>query len=168
MGSLSDGEFRTVIEDARARHAAVVALIYAADAQALSLMRLYVTLSIAAVSGAAASLGQTALFPRPVMWALILTAAIFVIGTAFCLRTLRSTNLNLPGRTGDFWQWAISNDVDRTAVLEAYLDNVEKKGKMNNDISASSGNALKWAKRCGVVAPVVALLTGAAAHYFSF
>lgn len=164
MATLADTEFRTVIEDARARHAAVVALIYTTDTQAMALLRLYVTLGIAAASGAAAGFGASAAITRPAAWALVVGAVIFVIGAGLCLRALRSAAINLPGRKPDFWEWAMLPNIDRAAVLAAYLDNLKVKGIANDRCNASSATALKWAKRCGAVAPLGALLAAAAVH----
>lgn len=163
--SLADTEFRTVLEDARARHAAVVALIYATDTQGIGLLRLYVTLGIACASGTAAGLGPTPLFERPLAWAFAAAAITVVVGAGFCLRCLRATRVNLPGRDADFWLWAIKSEVGRPDILIRYLENLSDKGAANLDRNAYSADALKWAKRCGIAAPVVALVVGAAAHY---
>ncbi len=65
---LEKDDFKTGIEDVRARHAAVVSLIYLADRQALQLLRSYVTLGIATASGAAAGLSGATMVPRAAGW----------------------------------------------------------------------------------------------------
>ena len=60
----------------------VVALIYFTDQQAMSLLRLYVTLSIATVSGAAAGFSGMSSIPLTAAWALLASTIVFVIGAA--------------------------------------------------------------------------------------
>ena len=168
MAALAESEFRTIIEDARTRHAAVVALMYVTDTQAMSLLRLYVTLGIATASATAAGFGPSAMFARPVAWALAVGAIIFMIGAAFCLRALRPSKINLPGRKAEFWTWAMLPNVERDTVLAAYLDNLQEKGAMNDGCNARAADALKWAKRCGAIAPLGALLLGATALCWNF
>lgn len=168
MADLAEKEFRTVIEDSRARHTAVVGLLYATDAQSISLLRLYATLGIATASGAAAGFGSSALISRPLAWALSAGALGFVIGAGFCLRALRPCNINLPGRTADFWEWGLEPGVDQASVLSAYLRNLKIKGEANLAHNKASANALKWAKRCSVATPICALVAAAAASLFGF
>lgn len=168
MTTLVESEFRTVIEDVRARHAAVVALMYATDSQAMALLRLYVTLGIAAASGAAAGFGEAAPITRPLAWALAVAAIIVVIGAVYCLRALRSARISLPGRKADFWQWALSPGIDRARVLIEYLKNAEEKGAANDRLNKETATALSWAKLCGALAPLVALLAGLIAHLGHF
>lgn len=164
MANLAESEFRTIIEDARTRHAAVISLMYAIDIQAIALLRLYVTLGIATASGTIAGLGPSALFPWPAAWALGGGTAVLVAGAAFCLRALKPARINLPGRNPEFWIWAVSAEVEREAVLRSYLDNLHAKGAVNSDINLRAARALTWAKRCGAVAPLGALLFGGAGY----
>lgn len=168
MNSLADSELRTVIEDARTRHAAVVGLMYATDAQAIGLLRSYVTIGIAAASGTAAGFGPSPVFDRPVAWAMLAATILVLIGAVFCLRCLRPTAVNLPGRDPDFWQWATLPNVERAQMLAAYLDNLKTKGADNFKRNARAATELKWAKRCGLVAIGLPLLVGFAAAYWHF
>lgn len=64
MTLLDKTDFRTVIEDARARQAARVALIHANDNKSIALLRLYMTIGIASASGAIALITVSSPFPR--------------------------------------------------------------------------------------------------------
>ncbi len=55
MDELSDDQLKVAIDDARARQAALLQSIYFNDQQALRLLRLYVTLGLAAAAGAISS-----------------------------------------------------------------------------------------------------------------
>jgi len=171
MAQLDETEFRTIIDDVRTRHAAVVALIYMTDRQAMGLLRLYVTLGMATATGAAAGFGTIstgqAFVSRPVAWALAAATIVLLAGSGFCLRTLRGSDINLPGRTADFWNWGARPDIGRSEVLTAYLDNLAVKAKQNNDLNTATAAALSHAKNCGAVAPLAALVIGAAAATWS-
>lgn len=169
MAELFETEFRTVIEDARTRHAAVLALIYFTDQQAMGLMRLFMTVGIATASGAAAGLTSSTLLPRPAGWALLAATLVFSVGAALCLMAMRSANINLPGRGADFWLWALDEaQVDREKALRAYLANLRDKLAMNNQTNARSAAALTAAKWCAALAPLAALLSAAAAAIGGF
>lgn len=161
MPTIEDTEFRTIIEDARVRHAAGVALIMATDSQAMALMRLYVTVGIATASGAAAGLSTAATFvPHAVGAALAAATLAVVAGAGFCLRTMGSGEINLPGRDPDFWQWARHPGVDRTSILSAYLSALENGARINSAMNQKGAFALKRAKLCALIAPLAALMAG--------
>lgn len=159
-------DLRTMLDDLRARHGATVALLYFNDTQAMSLLRLFVTVGIATASGAAAGLSSAALVPRPMGYALAAATIIATAGSGFSLRAMTSAIINLPGRDPDFWQWARLPEVDRKDVAEAYLSNLAVKANLNNEVNLRSGAALDYAKRCALAAPIVALLAGIAALIF--
>lgn len=160
-----ESEFRTIIEDARTRHGAVVTLMYHLDGQAIGLLRLYATLGIATASGALAGFGDNQIITRPLAWGLAATAVILVIGAVFCFGVLRPMKLNLPGRDPDFWQWATRRDIERAGVVASYLEALKAKAADNLRRNAISSMALTGAKACGVIAPLAALAAGyLAAH----
>lgn len=159
-------EFRNVVDDARARHAAVVALIYFTDQQAMALLRLYVTLGIATASGAAAALAGT-FIPRSVGWGLGAATFVLIIGAWLCIRAMRSREINLPGRGPDFWLWALRSDVSRADVLKAYLENLAEKTKKNAAINLENGKAFQYAKVCSLLTPAAALIGTAVAMFLS-
>ena len=168
MASLDDIEFRTVIDDVRSRHAAILALINTTETQAMSLLRLFITLGIAAGSGIAAGFGQSAIITRPVTFALIGGAVVFVAGAGCCLLAMRPGVVNLPGRDPAFWKWAMLPGVERAAVLTAYLNKLDEKRPMMDAFNKRTATAFKWAKLCTVLAPVAAILLGTAATYLRF
>lgn len=162
MNAIDGTDFRTIIEDARARHSAVVALIYFTDTQAMNLLRLYLTVGIATVSGAAALLPRTDTL-HFVGYALAAASVVLVIGSGFCMRAMQSGLVNLPGRPADFWSWAIRPDVDHRLAITEYLKNLEEKGALNDALSARNAWALTYAKACSVVTPCIAFAVWAAA-----
>lgn len=155
-----ESEFRTIIEDARARHSAVVTLMYHLDQQAIGLLRLYATLGVATASGALAGFGGSQIVTLPMAWALAFTAIVLIIGAALCFFVLRPTRLSLPGRDPDFWEWAIRPDVERLQVVSSYLETLKQKAKENKGRNRLSAFALFGAKACGFIAPLVALTGG--------
>jgi hypothetical protein len=155
---LEKDDLRTALDDVRARHAAVVNLIYVTDGQALGLLRLYTTLGVGAASGAVAGLAGSPIVTRPLAFGLLAATVTLIAGAGFCLRALQSSRINLPGRTPDFWQWAMHEGVDRKAVLTAYLSNLQDKSVLNAEVNAKAANALKWAKRSAPASVVAALI----------
>lgn len=159
--AIEHDEFRTIIEDMRARHGALVALIYATDGQALSLLRLFTTLAMATASGAIAAFVSVSKYSVPLAASLSAAAVIFVIGAALCLVALRAARISLPGRKADFWKWAVNNPkIKKAKVLSAYLAEAEKQYTLNQRLNVTTSTALKWAKVCTASAPILALLVG--------
>jgi hypothetical protein len=157
---LAKDDLRTVIEDARARHAAVVALIYFTDSQAMGLLRLYGTLAIATASATAAGFGNTMIIAQPLTWAFAAATAVLVVGSAFCMLGMMPGRINLPGRGADFWLWGLDPAVDRERLLRAYLDNLKERGALNDKLNTRTARALRAAKYCAAIAPVSAISAG--------
>ena len=168
MAPLDETEFRTIIEDARARHGGIVNLIYVTDQQAMLLLRLYATLGIATSSGAIAGLVGQPMIARPLAWALVAASITLILGAALCLRVLQAARINVPGRDPEFWLWALRDDIDRKTALRGYLENLQVKIAANRSLNIKTATALKWAKRCGAAMPIAALMTGAAAMRWPF
>lgn len=156
--ALDSNDARIALDDARARHAAVVALIYFTEQQAMGLLRLYTTLSLAAASAAAAGFLHTAQLPRPLQFALLGATAVLLFGAGNCLAAMKSAAISLPGRDPDFWIWATEESVTREQWIEAYLSNLNGKAKANRDLNKRSARALARAKLCAIAAPLAALL----------
>lgn len=155
---------RMVIEDARHRHAAVVALINSLDTRAMSLLRLYVTIGVAAAAGAVGLLAADApSLPSPVGWALSAVVPCRGLGSYWCFRVMRTTPINLPGRGADFWLWALRPDVPTDMALQAYLNNLQAKGLQNDALGARMTLTLECAKWAGMLSPFAALVAGVAA-----
>lgn len=159
MSDLSEKEFRTVIDDVRARHTAVVALIYHTDTQAAGLLRIYLTVGVAAASGA---YGVLAAYPAMAV-ALGSAAAMTIVGSTFCLFAMRAARIRLPGNDPDFWIWASRADVTPQLVLAQYLDQLAGGSTKNADVNESSSRALNYAKAMVVVTLAVAATAGALA-----
>lgn len=166
---LSEDDWKIAIEDARLRHGAVVNLIYFTDTQAMALLRLSVTIGIASASGAIAGLARDYLVPKPLGWALAAATMALAAGSWFCLRAMRTSKINLPGRGADFWLWAAGPEVNRENAFRVYLENLKEKHIDNNKLNIRNSFALRCAKIiCGVVAPLAALAVGCAALWWSF
>ncbi len=163
MQTLDKDDFRTILEDARARHAAVVALIYFNDTQAMNLLRLYLTVGVATLSGAIAALTKDTVIPIATGWALAATTGVMLFGSILCLLAMASGTINLPGRDADFWLWGLDPQVEKTDVLKRYLENLKEKAETNRGLTERSGIALKYAKYCVVAAIIAAACAGALA-----
>lgn len=159
QNDLADKDFRTVIEDARARHAAVLSLMYAMDGQGMSLLRIYATIAVATAAGAAAGLSNPSTFSHSLTGALMVATIVLCSGSYFCLAALWPSRINLPGRNADFWQWALLPDVSRADVLNAYLAKLSDKGKANTAINQKAARNLERAKYCAIVTPLAMLVT---------
>lgn len=144
-----------VLEDLRARHQAVVDLIYFTDTQATTLLQLYVTVGLALGTGGVSALTGNAPLPLAVGWGLVASTVPLLAGCFHCLRATAARSLNLPGRGAEFWRWASTEGLSEEDVLDAYLANLEVKQVANNDLNQITAGALKRAKRAGAVAPIV-------------
>ncbi len=163
MQTLDKDDFRTILEDARARHAAVVALIYFNDTQAMNLLRLYLTIGVAAASGAIAALTNNTAIPVATGWALAAATIVMLFGSFLCLLAMASGTINLPGRDPDFWLWGLNPQIEKPEVLKRYLENLSEKAEVNRKLSERSGIALTYAKYCVVAAIIAAACAGAIA-----
>lgn len=149
------------LDDARARHAAVVNLILFTDSQALGLLRLYVPIAIATASGAVASFSSGSAIPKAAGIALAAVTIVLIVACAYCFRAMNSSAINLPGRGAEFWRWAA--EASNGQMFSAYMQNLQEKQVANNELNHRTAGHLARAKRCAVVMPMVALLAGALA-----
>lgn len=159
---LDETDMRFAIDDARIRHRALIDLINGTSDQALKLLGMYVTLGLAAASGGVAGLSNATNIPAPVTIGLLCILIPLFVGSLFCFQTIKSAPVNLPGRDPEFWLWAARPDVKREMIFNAYLENLNEKVAANRKLNDETANALRNAKRCGVVSPIVAVLAGSA------
>lgn len=159
---------RVIIEDARMRQAAVVALIGAIDSQAMRLMRLYVTLGVAsAAAGIGTLFAKEPALPAALGWALLGGTASLGAGMWLCFRVMKPGPISLPGRRPDFWLWAMRDDVASDDVLRAYLQNLSEKIAQNDRVNKAMASQMKWAKLAGLLAPAIAIVIGVATSVWS-
>lgn len=163
---LSNDDWKIALDDARKRHEALTALILFTDTQALNLLKLYLTLGIAAASGAFAGLTSLAVIPFAVSCALIGASLLMLIGSFFCFEAMATVNVSLPGRDAEFWLWAAREDVPREEAFRAYLENLIPKSTQNRNTNRETALALNRAKMCAVLTPLAMLLAGAVAIFF--
>lgn len=161
---------RIVFDDARARHAGVVTLIMAKEVRALALLRIYVTIGVAAAAGAISVFFAPAsplVLSRPVGWVLIAVVLGLSVGSFACFQAMRSDPVNLPGRLGDFWLGAIDPSRSTNEVLTEYLKNLRIKSDQNDELNKRLAKWLDWAKWAGMLTPLAALVAGALAAAFA-
>lgn len=163
MALLTKVDIRTVIEDARLRQTARVALMQANETKAMSLLRLYMTVGIAAASGALALVTQQRPLSAALGWGLLAATLVAIVGAALCLSASRQSDINLPGRDADFWEWAARDDVTAEHAVLSYLGDLQKGIELNRAVNTKNAKALLWAQRCAVILPLAALVVGAAA-----
>ena len=126
---LEPDDIRFAVADARQRHAALVDLIHNGDRMALGLMQLFVAISSAAISGAAAIHFGIGSGPTPtpagapawMMWVLLSLGGPLAIGAALCLAALWPSQINLPGQQVNFWQWSMRPDITSAKAFETLL-----------------------------------------------
>lgn len=135
---LDDADMRFAIDDARIRQKAVIDLINGNSDQALRLLGFYITLGLAATSGAIAGISAKAGVPIAVAIALLSVLVPLVIGSYFCYQTIRPTSIALPGRDPEFWLWAHRSGVTRDDVFKAYLDNLNERMAANRRLNGDT------------------------------
>jgi hypothetical protein len=161
---LNSEELRFAIQDARTRHAAIVELIYATDRQAMALLGLYITLGLASASGFVAGLNSDSIVPAELAAALFVAVLMFFAGIMLCFRAMKLVDINLPGRTADFWIWADGPSLDATKAYREYLQELDQKHATNDKVSNYASIKLAWAKRIGLWTPMVSAAGGIAYH----
>lgn len=155
---LTQDEVRFAIEDARTRHQSLIELAFAGDQKALSLLSLFVTLASALGTAFAVGLESKNLVVEALTFPSLGAAIVFLIGAFFCLRVLAPADINLPGRTADFWLWASKPNVTFEHACEQYLDNLEKKHHINVKLTERTAKLLNYARLSAIGAPIVAIL----------
>ncbi|GEM_PF-2273648 len=156
-----DDDWKIAIEDARFRHNAVLGLIYAADNQAMGLLRLYLTIALATSTGAASSLLEGSKIPPTIGFSLLAVTATLIWSSWQCFKTIEVADINMPGRGAEFWLWAADNNIERKKYAYEYLKTLAEKHKLNNQINNRQTRALRRAKLGGISSPVIAFIAGA-------
>lgn len=154
-------ETRFALDDARQRQAALLNLIYSIERQASDLLRLYVTLALAAASAATASV-VTKSSILSVLGAPLL-AAVFAlsIGSWFCFRAMKSAPVCLPGRGADFWIWAQDTRITFEDAAKAYLTELKDRQTRDQRLNRLTAEDLAMAKRIGIATPIIAIIVAA-------
>ncbi|MGH6736339.1 MAG: hypothetical protein ACRECX_09710 [Methyloceanibacter sp.] len=153
-------QLKLAIDDARHRQIALLDLIYSTDTKALGLLRLHVTIGMAAAAGAVAGFTSTSSIPKSVAVGLIAAVVALFVGCVFCFRSMRSAKVSLPGRGADFWKAALDNKVTVPVIADQYLSelaNGQERDRETNRVTARDFAIAKWA---GIVSPALALVTG--------
>lgn len=149
-------DMKIILDDVRSRDTALLTMLLATDRQAMALFRVYVTLTaalasaaLAAMFGAAPYLGFWAVFGAGTM-AMCLTLACW-----YCIQTVKTATVALPGKGAEFWQWALRDDVTEEAVITAYLGQSLNGQDNNLAVNQQSSSYLRMAKRLGVASIVL-------------
>ncbi len=156
---LESSDIQFACNDARVRNAAIVDLIYQGDRHALALLQFYIAVASAAISAAAAIFVTAAPVPKVFAWVPIGIAVPLVGGAYCCFVSMWSADIHLPGRSADFWQWAMRPDIETKAVYEAYLLRLLEGQTTNTALNKRMAKWLDYAKRCGVLAPFFGLIS---------
>lgn len=150
-GQMAKIDLKTVLDDVRARDAAILNLLLVTDQRALALFRIYVTLAAALGSAAVASVvgqGKPPLAENWVAHSASVAAIGLLIGCAFCLSSMKTAKIAFPGKGAEFWQWA-TGDVEEPEVIKAYLAQSMTGQNNNLDVNAVASRSLRMAKRLG-------------------
>lgn len=164
---LEKDDWKIAIEDARFRQNALMQLIYAGDRQALSLLRLFLTLAVAAAGGALSIFLGTWSLPIEAAWALSAASALLLGSAVSCTLAIMGGAVNLAGRGAEFWLWAAEKSVTREEAFIAYLQNLEAKHETNKVRNLKQARALMVAKIGGLIATPIAAAIGASAYFWS-
>lgn len=148
-------ETKALLDDVRGRDLALLNLLLSNDKQALELFRLYVTFAIGAASAGMAGFVRDDMLLRQGRWGLLSVAALLTLGCWFCIIAMRSATVGLPGRTGEFWQWASDPRIEEGEVLATYLKQAEAAQLKNHALNETCSAAVTQAKRLGLATPIV-------------
>lgn len=159
-------DLKTMLDDVRARDAALMNLMLFVDRQAMALFRVYVTVGVA--SAAASAAGQ---FNRDVLfhearWATLAAALVLAFGCFACLKAMVPSKVGLPGRGAEFWVWARDELVTEDQMIAQYLGHAEASQAINRITNGQTAAWLSRAKRAGIAAPLAGLLVGAVGLFF--
>ena len=161
---LEKDDWKFALEDARFRHNALMQLIYSGDNQALVLLRLFLTMSLAAAGGALSVFLDSWSLPIEVAYSLSAASLLLLSAAIACTFAIMGEPVNLPGRGADFWLWAADKTVEREEVFQSYLRNLNEKHQVNRRRNDKQANALLAAKIGGLTALPVAVLVGATTY----
>ncbi|TQI72901.1 hypothetical protein FHT98_0621 [Bosea sp. AK1] len=146
-------DLKNILDDIRARDAAILNLLLVTDQRSLALFRIYVTLAAALASAAVASVvgeGKAPLAQNWVAHSASVAAIGLLIGCAYCLAAMKTAKIAFPGKGAEFWQWA-TGDVEEPDLIQAYLAQ-SLAGQSNNfDVNTVASKALRMAKRLGPI-----------------
>ncbi|WP_426531769.1 hypothetical protein [Bradyrhizobium sp. McL0615] len=156
---LDSSDVQFACNDARLRNAAIVDLIHQGDRHALALLQFYIAVASAAISAAAAIFLTAAPIPKFFAWVPIGIAVPLIGGAYCCFVSMWSADIHLPGRSADFWQWAMRPDVETKKVYESYLERLGEGQATNTALNKHMSKWLDYAKRCGVLAPFCGLIS---------
>ncbi|WP_267423178.1 hypothetical protein [Methylobacterium sp. GC_Met_2] len=151
---------KLALDDVRVRQKALLDLILFQDQQAMGLLRLYVTLGIAAASGSLATIFSNEAWKSALGAGLLVAVAPLSLGTAYCFRATWAASIGFPGREPNFWQWASHPDIEEGGVREAYLAQLSDSMEVNHGLNAKCATLIKWAKLCGALTPAVTVFIG--------
>ncbi|WP_457153331.1 hypothetical protein, partial [Mesorhizobium sp. P5_C1] len=143
-------DIKAMLDDSRGRDVAWLTLLLATDRQALELFRIYVTLGIAVSSGLAAGAAKQAwgdeIYPIVALGSMLLC---LFVGCFYCLKAMRPVEISLPGKAGNFWQWAMRDDITETAALSVYFEYAQAAQNMNSKVNLLNSGDLNVAKKLG-------------------
>lgn len=155
---------KALLDDARGRDAALIALLLAGDRKATDLFRVYVTIGVAVASAVAAGVAEeffgSAVYP---IVALLTSLACLAAGSWFCFAAMMPVKVILPGRGSDFWRWSRDPSIDEEIVLDWYLRRSDDAWELNNEVNVRAAARLEMALRFGILAfvwPVLVVLCG--------
>lgn len=160
---LERDDLKTAIEDARHRHNAVIQLMLASDNQALSLLRLFLTIALATAAGSVSTVASS----LPLSVALGSATVSMFAAAVFCFRVIETTAINLPGRGAEFWLWGLDTPENRETVFRQYLTTLSDKHEQNNKANARQAKALRHAKWCALATIPVAAVAGSCVWYLA-
>lgn len=163
----TEGAISIAIEDARSRHEAILNLVLITDQQAMTLLGFYLTLATATATGLAAAFAPDSPIPTIAGCALAGATMSLLIGAGLCFLAMKMTRVNAPGKTPDFWLWAITNEgVSLESAAIAYLEQLNPMQDANRALNLRTARAHWVAKIFGLAAPFVALISASTAMLF--
>lgn len=149
-------ELKNILDDVRARDAALLGMIVAIDNHALALFRSFTTLTVAlATASVIGATSSTIRIDALVIWGTGVAALGLAIASWYCILSIRSSKLGVPGKNADFWQWALRDDVNDAHLIEKYLEYSNTSQQQNFLVNDHATKCLKAAKRLCVASVIV-------------
>jgi hypothetical protein len=158
-------DLKIALDDARARHQALVNLVLFTDQKAMAVFRIYVTIGVAAAVTAPAGFFRSDELLQFSRWSMSTSALMLAIGAYFCTKAMSRATINLPGRGAEFWLWAMDERVTIDKAVGAYLSELHQKQDVNRDLNEKTAAALHTAVQVGMWTPAAAVLAGLVALF---
>lgn len=158
---------KLALDDVRQRQKSLFDLILSTDRQAMTFFGFCVSICIASGTGAATALMTESKIPTGAGAALVCVSVGFLIAGFYCLETMKTVDIGLPGRRSEFWEWALKFNDENDSSVSEYIKEAGRIYDRNSATSDSMAKSLGNAKRAAGIALLLAAPAGLAVEYWA-